>query len=221
MSAFRKFDVAAFLAKQSPQNFSNFSNFSSPEVAPPQTRTDGESAVAEITAPFVHKVLPDIIGMPDKGREQMSAFGHAVWATMGPMNELFAEAMTGAEPLLEWAAWACSREQLDPDSLGMQMYLAADRGEITPEEAHLLVMTILSAGADTTVITMANAIRAFCQFPDQWKALQAEPPRLSLRQISDVWPSRGTPTRGGHTRRCRYRGRGRSISQSAAGYPWS
>src|SRR5579862_5686098 len=42
-------------------------------------------AVADITAPFVHKVLPDIIGMPDQGREQMSAFGHAVWATMGPM----------------------------------------------------------------------------------------------------------------------------------------
>jgi cytochrome P450 len=135
-------------------------------------------AVADITAPFVHKVLPDIIGMPDKGREQMSAFGHAVWATMGPMNELFEEAMVGAEPLLEWAAWACAREQLDPDSLGMHMYQAADRGEITEQEAHLLVMTILSAGADTTVITMANAIRAFCRFPDQWKALQADPALL-------------------------------------------
>jgi cytochrome P450 len=143
------------------------------------TRSGQEiDAVADITAPFVHKVLPDIIGMPDEGREQMSAFGHAVWATMGPMNELFDEAMTGAQPLLEWAAWACAREQLDPDSLGMHMYLAADRGEITPEEAHLLVMTILSAGADTTVITMANAIRAFCQFPDQWKALQADPKLL-------------------------------------------
>jgi cytochrome P450 len=135
-------------------------------------------AVADITAPFVHKVLPDIIGMPNEGREQMSAFGHAVWATMGPMNELFDEAMTGAQPLLEWAAWACGREQLDPDKLGMQMYAAADRGEVTEVEAHLLVMTILSAGADTTVITMANAIRAFCQFPDQWKALQAEPSLL-------------------------------------------
>lgn len=140
-------------------------------------------AVADITAPFVHKVLPDIIGMPDEGRERMSAFGHAVWATMGPMNELFDEAMVGAEPLLNWAAWACAREQLDPDSLGMQMYLAADRGEITPQEAHLLVMTILSAGADTTVITMANAIRAFCQFPEQWKALQADP--ILLRNAFD------------------------------------
>src|SRR3569833_105617 len=108
----------------------------------------------------------------------MSACGHAVWPTMGPMNELFEEAMTGALPLIDWAAWGCARPQLDPDSLGMHMYLAADRGEITEAEAHLLVMTILSAGADTTVITMANAIRAFCQFPDQWKALQADPKRL-------------------------------------------
>jgi cytochrome P450 len=135
-------------------------------------------AVSQITAPFVHKVLPDVIGMPDKGREQMSAFGHAVWATMGPMNELFQEAMVGAEPLLEWASWACLRENLDPEGLGMEMYRAADRGEITEQEAHLLVMTILSAGADTTVITFANAIRAFCQFPEQWKALQAEPKLL-------------------------------------------
>jgi cytochrome P450 len=135
-------------------------------------------AVADITAPYVHKVLPDIIGMPAEGRERMSAFGHAVWATMGPMNALFDEAMVGAEPLLEWAAWACARPQLDPDSLGMHMYLAADRGEITQGEAHLLVMTILSAGADTTVITMANAIRAFCRFPDQWQALKADPKLL-------------------------------------------
>lgn len=135
-------------------------------------------AVADITAPFVHTVLPDVIGMPLEGREKMSAFGHAVWATMGPMNDLFEEAMQGAEPLLEWAGWACSRENLDPDGLGMQMFAAADRGEITQDEAKLLTLTMLSAGADTTVLTMATAIRGFCEFPDQWKALQAEPSLL-------------------------------------------
>jgi hypothetical protein len=52
MSAFRKLDIAAFLAQQSPQNFSSFSNFSSPEVAPPQSGTDGESdAVKALVAP--------------------------------------------------------------------------------------------------------------------------------------------------------------------------
>ncbi len=49
-------------------------------------------AVGEITQPFVYKVLPDLLGVPVKGREHMYAFGHMVWATMGPMNELFQEA---------------------------------------------------------------------------------------------------------------------------------
>ncbi len=135
-------------------------------------------AVADITAPFVHQVLPDVIGLPEWGRENMSAFGHAVWATMGPMNALFEEAMTGAEPLLQWADAACSRENIHLDGLGMQMYLAADRGEISQDEAKLLTLTMLSAGADTTVMTMGTAIRAFCRFPDQWTALRAEPSLL-------------------------------------------
>ena len=52
-------------------------------------------AVDAITQAFVYKVLPDLIGLPEKGREHMYAFGNMVWATMGPMNALFNEAMVG------------------------------------------------------------------------------------------------------------------------------
>jgi cytochrome P450 len=133
-------------------------------------------AVAEITQPFVYKVLPDLLGVPVKGREHMYAFGHMVWATMGPMNELFQEAMgSTASEVLEWANMCCERENLAPDSLGMEMYLAADRGQLTQAEAKLMVGILLSAAADTTVMTMANAIRAFCEFPDQYQLLRSDP----------------------------------------------
>jgi 4-methoxybenzoate monooxygenase (O-demethylating) len=133
-------------------------------------------AVAEITQAFVYKVLPDLIGLPEAGREHMSAFGNMVWATMGPMNELFHEAMndTGGE-VLAWAGACCKRENLRADSLGMAMYEAADRGEITPAEAELLVGILLSAAADTTVITLANTIRAFSEFPEEFQRVKAEP----------------------------------------------
>ena len=132
-------------------------------------------AVAEITQPFVYKVLPDLLGVPVKGREHMYAFGHMVWATMGPMNDLFQEAMSGtASEVLEWANMCCERENLAPDSLGMEMYLAADRGQLTQAEAKLMVGILLSAAADTTVMTMANAIRAFCEFPDQYQLLRSD-----------------------------------------------
>jgi cytochrome P450 len=132
-------------------------------------------AVAEITRPFVYKVLPDLLGIPVPGREHMYAFGNMVWATMGPMNELFAAAMQDTTPVIEWAGRCCKRENLDPQGLGMQMFQAADRGEITPQEAELLVGILLSAAADTTIITMANAIRAFCIYPEQYQLVRQNP----------------------------------------------
>ena len=133
-------------------------------------------AVADLTQAFVYKVLPDLLGLPEKGREHLSAFGNMVWATMGPMNALFHETMASTgQPVIDWATNACKRENLLPGSLGMAMYEAADRGEITQDEAYLLVGILLSAAADTTILTMANAIRAFSEFPDQFDLVRAEP----------------------------------------------
>ena len=132
-------------------------------------------AVREITRAFVDKVLPDLLGLPKAGREHLSAFGHMVWATLGPENELFSEAMQNIGPVLEWVDKCCNRENLDPEGLGMQMFLAADQGQITHDEAKLLVQVLLSAAADTTVETMATAIKAFALFPEQYAQLRAQP----------------------------------------------
>lgn len=139
---------------------------------------EGETidAVGDITQAFVYKVLPDLIGLPLEGRQHMSAFGNMVWATMGPMNELFHEAMgdTSGE-VIAWAGACCRRDNLAPGSLGMAMYEAADRGEVTPAEAELLVGILLSAAADTTVITLANTLRAFSEFPDEFQRVRTNP----------------------------------------------
>jgi 4-methoxybenzoate monooxygenase (O-demethylating) len=133
-------------------------------------------AVTDFTQPFVYKVLPDLLGIMQRGREHMYDFGNMVWATMGPMNALFQETMAATgQPVIEWATDACKRENLSPGSLGMAMYEAADRGEITSDEAYLLVGILLSAAADTTVLTLANAIRAFCEFPEQYALLRSDP----------------------------------------------
>jgi len=132
-------------------------------------------AVGAISRPFVYKVLPDLLGLPEQGRENMTAFGHMVWATLGPQNELFHEAMQNVGPVIEWVERCCNRENLRPDGLGMQMFLAADRGQVTAEEAKLLVGILLSAAADTTVMTVSTAIRAFSLFPEQYKTLRREP----------------------------------------------
>jgi cytochrome P450 len=132
-------------------------------------------AVAAISRPFVYKVLPDLLGLPRQGRENMTAFGHMVWATLGPQNELFREAMQNVGPVIDWVEQCCDRENLEPDGLGMQMFLAADRGQITQAEAKLLVGILLSAAADTTVMTVSTAMRAFSLFPEQYQELRRDP----------------------------------------------
>jgi cytochrome P450 len=143
-----------------------------------QRGDDTIDAVQAICRAFVYKVLPDLMGLPEWGRENMAAFGHMVWATMGPPNALFEEAMHGSEPVLAWVDECCNRDNLSADGLGMQMFRAADRGEITQDEAKLLVQILLSAAADTTVMTIGTAIRAFSAFPDQYAKLRKRPELL-------------------------------------------
>ena len=132
-------------------------------------------AVADITQRFVYKALPDAFGMRIDGREHMYGFSHMVWATLGPENELFREAMVGIEPVVAWIEQCCNRENLAPGGIGMAIYQLADEGLITQDEAKLLAQTVLSAGADTTVLTMANTLRALALFPDEYRQLRADP----------------------------------------------
>jgi cytochrome P450 len=131
-------------------------------------------AVRDFTQRFVYKVLPDAIGMKVDGRQHMYDFSHIVWATMGPPNELFREAMVDTGPVLEWLERCCDRDNLAPGGIGLALYAMADDGVVTQAEAKLLLQTVLSAGADTTILTMANALQAFALFPEQYQKVRAD-----------------------------------------------
>jgi cytochrome P450 len=132
-------------------------------------------AVRDITQRFVYKALPDAIGLGVPGREHMYAFSHMVWATMGPENELFREAMVNLEPVLEWLEQCCNRDNLSSGGIGMALYGLADNEVITQAEAKLLLQTVLAAGADTTILTMANAIQAFALYPGEYQKIRNDP----------------------------------------------
>jgi cytochrome P450 len=142
---------------------------------------EGEAvdAVSEVAQAYVFQVLPDILGLPVEGREHMHGFSEMVWATMGPPGELFDQAMQhDYSAVIEWLETQCERAALDPEGIGETIYAAADTGQVTLAEAKLLLQTVLSAGADTTFITMANALRAWAEFPEEYARLRAEPKKV-------------------------------------------
>lgn len=132
-------------------------------------------AVADIAQAYPLKVFPDAIGVRSDGRHNLLPYGNMVFNAFGPRNAHFHTAMSEAASVIPWITEACARDALAPGCMGAAIWAAVDTGEITADEAPVLVRSILSAGLDTTIIGIANGIGAFLQFPDQWRLMRENP----------------------------------------------
>jgi cytochrome P450 len=132
-------------------------------------------AVTDLAEVYPLRVFPDAVGLADEGRENLLPYGSMVFNTFGPRNDLFEAAFANAATVLPWIHAGCQRESLAPDGFGAQIWAAADRGEISHEQAPLLVRSLLSAGVDTTVFGLGNAMYCLAANPEQWDRLHADP----------------------------------------------
>jgi 4-methoxybenzoate monooxygenase (O-demethylating) len=137
-----------------------------------QREFDGIADLAEV---YPLKVFPDAVGLSEQGRENLLPYGNMVFNSFGPRNDLFDKAMANAGPVREWIMSKCSRAALAPDGLGMKIFDAVDAGELSEEEAGMLVRSFLSAGIDTTVYGLGNALYCFANNPAQWTVLRENP----------------------------------------------
>jgi cytochrome P450 len=131
--------------------------------------------VADLAEPYPLKVFPDAVGLSADGRENLLPYGNMVFNSFGPRNELFNRAMANAGPVRDWIMSKCSRAALAPDGLGMQIFHAVDSGELTEDEAGMLVRSFLSAGVDTTVYGLGNTLYCLARHPQQWANLRENP----------------------------------------------
>jgi cytochrome P450 len=132
-------------------------------------------AVADLAEVYPLQVFPDAVGLPAEGREHLLPYGALAFNAFGPRNRLLTDALAAAAPVQEWILAHCERDELAPQGLGAEIWAAADRGEITHEQAPLLVRSLLTAGLDTTVYGLGNSVCALARHPDQWAALHADP----------------------------------------------
>ncbi len=131
--------------------------------------------VRDLAEAYPLKVFGDAVGIRAEGRHHLLPYGDLVFNAFGPINPRFEERMAESAETLEWITESCKRENLEPYGFGAKLYEAADAGEISDGEAALLVRTLLSAGLDTTVFTLANMISTLARHPVQWAHLQADP----------------------------------------------
>jgi cytochrome P450 len=132
-------------------------------------------AVADLAEAFPLRVFPDAVGIPKGGRENLLPYGDHAFNAFGPHNDLVEKGNPRVPELSAWVSEQCAREALTDDGFGAQIWAAADRGDITPAQAPLIVRSLLTAGVDTTVHGLSAVLYAFATNPDQWQRLRAEP----------------------------------------------
>jgi 4-methoxybenzoate monooxygenase (O-demethylating) len=132
-------------------------------------------AVPELAVGYPMSVFPDAVGVSAEGREHLLPYAAMAFNAFGPDNELRRRALAEGAPHIAYVTAQCARDRLAPGGLGAEIHAAADTGEITPEEATLLVRSLLTAGIDTTVNGLAGALLHLAQNPAEWQKLRADP----------------------------------------------
>lgn len=166
-------------------------------------------AIADLAEAYPLSVFPDAMGLKQEGRENLLPYASLVFNAFGPPNQLRQEAIERSAPHQSYVAAQCQRENLAPDGFGACIHARADAGDITREEAPLLVRSLLSAGIDTTVNGIGAAVYCLARFPDQLAKLRSDPSlsrnafEEAVRYESPVQTFFRTTTRpveiGGHT----------------------
>jgi cytochrome P450 len=132
-------------------------------------------AVPTLAEAFPLRVFPDAVGIGRDGREALLPYGDHAFNAFGPPNDLVQKGEHRVAQLSGWVGEQCAREALTDDGFGAAIWAAADRGEITPQQAPLVVRSLLTAGVDTTVHAISAILYGFATHPDQWGRLVADP----------------------------------------------
>jgi cytochrome P450 len=148
-------------------------------------------AVTELAAAFPLRVFPDAVGIAKSGRENLLPYGDHVFNAFGPANSLVAHGAHRVAELSGWVNAQCTRDALSDDGFGAHIWAAADRGDITYEQAPLMVRSLLSAGVDTTVNGLAALLYALANNPLQWERLRTKPSALAKTAFDEAvrWES--------------------------------
>jgi len=132
-------------------------------------------AVTEFAEVFPLQVFSDAVGVRKEGRENLLLYGDMVFNGQGPRNDLFKASTENLDEVRAWIMDSCRRETLAPGGFGARIYESVDEGEISEEEAGMLVRSFLSAGVDTTISALGNAVYLLATEHDQWDLLRADP----------------------------------------------
>lgn len=136
-------------------------------------------AYTELAVGFPLRVVPDfIMGAAEEGRENLLRYATFLFESLGPRTprvERVFEEIGDVQAAIEWTARSCMRENVSADSFGARIWAAVDSGELSAEDAPNLVRSLVGAGIDTTINSIAITLHLLSTHPEQYALLHEQP----------------------------------------------
>jgi cytochrome P450 len=142
-------------------------------------------AVDDLAKALPLSVVPDFIGWPQEGREHLLRWAGANFDSFGPMNARTERALPQCGEMAAYGAEIVRTRNVASGSLGAGVLQAVDDGDISTEQAMMLMLDYLAPSLDTTISAVGSAIWLFAQHPDQWDLVR-ENPRLIANAVNEV-----------------------------------
>ncbi|SED08293.1 Cytochrome P450 [Amycolatopsis tolypomycina] len=129
----------------------------------------------EVAAALPAAVVPDLVGWPAEGRENLLRWGAATFDILGPLNGQAARAVPAGLGMARFAHSVAKRRKVLPGSMGDDLLRAADEGKLSHAECPALMIDYLAPSLDTTLSAIASALHLFATHPGQWQLLKDDP----------------------------------------------
>ncbi|QIV80581.1 cytochrome P450 [Mycolicibacterium frederiksbergense] len=152
------------------------------EAAVARRHVDG---VRDVATALPLAVVPDLVGWPENGRENLIDWAGATFDSLGPLNRQWLRTTPAALSMLRFSRRVVRDRAALPGSMGDDVLNAADAGEVPRAECPALMIDYLAPSLDTTISAISSALHLFATHPDQWQALR-EDPSLVANAVNEV-----------------------------------
>lgn len=128
--------------------------------------------MSEFAGPFPTEVISELVGVPEADREMVRKLGMEIMYTEDESTDLRPEAMQAVGALVGYYTdLTIERSKQRSDDLLSGLLDAADGDDrLTPEEIVGVLILLIGAGIETTMLTLGNLWHAAWRHPEQRRA---------------------------------------------------
>ncbi len=131
--------------------------------------------VRDLASALPLSIVPDFVGWPRDGRDQLIDWAGATFDFLGPLNKRSIAALPASFRMLRFTRQVVRERSVLEGSMGHDVMTAVDAGTLDTSEVPPLMIDYLAPSLDTTISAIASALYLFATHPDQWQAIRADP----------------------------------------------